>query len=63
MTRHYANRPFLMQWFVLGMTTLLFGALLAFAFYQDHQDRELLERDRLRAQAQVMTANVGHLFR
>ncbi|MBF0400835.1 MAG: response regulator [Magnetococcales bacterium] len=62
MTRHYANRPFLIQWLILGMVTLLLGMVFVFEFYQDRLEREKLERDRLQAQSRVMTENVGMLF-
>ncbi|MBF0462934.1 MAG: response regulator [Magnetococcales bacterium] len=60
---HYANRPFLIQWFLLGMVTLLFGAIFCFELYEDYNGRERSERDHLQAQSRVITENVGLLLR
>ncbi|MBF0184137.1 MAG: response regulator [Magnetococcales bacterium] len=60
---HYAKRPFLMQWILLGMTTLLTGAVVAFDLYRDYDHRVRVERERLLAQVRVLQENTDLLLR
>jgi PAS domain S-box-containing protein len=61
--KHYANRPFVMQWILLGTITLLAGALMGIDLFQDYAARGRLERDRLQAQLRVIHENTTSLLR
>ncbi|MBF0095752.1 MAG: response regulator [Magnetococcales bacterium] len=61
--KHYANRPFVMQWILLGAMTLLSGALLGVDLFQDYTSQSRLERDRLQAQLRVIHENTNALLR
>ncbi|MEO5363739.1 MAG: ATP-binding protein [Magnetococcus sp. DMHC-8] len=60
---HYANRPFTVQWFLLGVVTLLSSIIVGAELYRDRLDKGRIEQDRLQAQARVITDNVGFLLR
>ena len=55
----FPNRPFLVEWLLLGVTLLLLGTFMAYGLLRSHAEIETHERERLSNQAHVIDANLA----
>ncbi|MBF0161758.1 MAG: response regulator [Magnetococcales bacterium] len=60
--KRYANRPFLLQWLLMGLITGLCALIFIVEHYQDYKETETAEQERLRVQATVIAENLGFLL-
>ena len=52
-------RGYQLEWLLLGVVLLIFGALVGYWVYAEHDQVESRERDRLQVQARVIDENLG----